>query len=77
MRAIPGCKPPLLRIHASPALFPIPWPPFLLQGLNALHCAALGGNAGCMLQLLKKAGLWGTSGPAANKELMGWVDGWV
>ena len=28
-----------------------------------------------MLQLLKKAGLWGTSGPAANKELMGWVLG--
>ena len=28
-----------------------------------------------MLQLLKMAGLWGTSGPAANKELMGWVLG--
>jgi hypothetical protein len=37
------------------------------QGLNSLHYSALGGNPGCTLMLLKKAGLWGSRGPHSPK----------
>ncbi|GAX80664.1 hypothetical protein CEUSTIGMA_g8099.t1 [Chlamydomonas eustigma] len=54
-----------------------------VQGLNSLHYSALGMNAGCTLQLLKKVGLWGAAGPQAvaasnkesNKELFSFING--